>query len=245
MKTALITGASGGIGCALVKKFVDSGYFVLGQYNQNEKGILSLISELKNADKADYFCTVKADLNEMSGVQAVVNSAMQNFGHIDVLINNAGTDLYKLCTDTTEEEFDKIMGVNLKAPYFLTSMLLEQMINRKYGKIIFISSIWGKVGGAMESAYSASKSALIGLTKSLAKEVGRNRITVNCICPGVIDTPMNARFDGREILDLKERTPLYRLGSVEDVANLAGFLASGAGDFITGQAITSDGGFTL
>ena len=153
--------------------------------------------------------------------------------------------LIKLFDETTDEEWDNVFNVNVKSAYILTKFSLKSMIARKSGKIINVSSIWGKDGASMECCYSASKSALIGLTKALAKEVGPSNINVNCVCPGVIDTKMNARFSKDEMQDLVNETPLLRLGTANEIAKLIYFLSSNEASFITGQIITADGGFTL
>ncbi len=242
MKTAIITGASGGIGAALVKKFALEGYFVAGGYNKGEDRAKALVREL--GGYKDYFMPVFSDLSETGGADKLFEATKENFGHTDVLVCAAGLDLYKLCEETEPEELDKLFAVNVSAAYRLASLTLPEMQHREFGRIIFISSVWGAVGAAMESAYSASKSALIGLTKALAKETGGN-VTVNCVSPGVIDTPMNARFDRRETAELIERTPAGRLGTAEEVAELVFYLASEKASFITGQNIVIDGGFAL
>lgn len=242
MKTAIITGASGGIGAALVKKFVGEGYFVVGGYNQGKERAEKLIREL--GGYKDYFMPVFSDLSKNGGAESVYNAAKANFGHADVLICSAGLDLYKLAEETTEEDLDKIFSVNVRSAYRLAALALPEMQRREFGRVIFISSVWGVAGAAMESAYSASKSALTGLTKALAKETGGG-VTVNCVSPGVIDTSMNARFNKKEISDLIERTPAARLGTAEEVAELVLFLASEKAGFITGQNVVIDGGFIL
>lgn len=245
MKTALITGASGGIGGAIVKKFIQNGYFVFGQYNTNEKGIDVLAKEIANFGKADYFCPVKFDITKTEQIDSAVSSILKSFRHVDVLVNNAGAGLYKMVTETTTLEWDSLFNVNVKGVYYLTNKILPRMIEKKAGKIINVSSIWGNSGASMEVGYSASKSALIGYTKALAKELAPSNINVNCVCPGVIDTAMNSRFTKCEIEQLIEETPLARLGQPSDVAGLIYFLATEEANFITGQNITIDGGFTL
>ncbi len=240
MKTALITGASGAIGSALAEKFIENGYFVIGGYNKGE----SKAKELENKYK-DLFFGVHADLkNECEG-NALYDFAKKNFGHVDALILNAGIDVYKLCTDTTVKEWDDIFAVNVRAGFILSKLCLPEMIKRKSGKIVFVSSVWGKVGASMETAYSASKAALIGLTKALAKEVSPSGITVNCVCPGVIASEMNARFSKAEMAEIISRTPVNRIGNPEEVAELCAYLCSEKADFITGQDFSVDGGFGL
>lgn len=245
MKTALITGAGGGIGSETVKLFIENGYFVIGQYNTGEADIAELKKQLSDKGLSDYFVAVKADFNCDDGAEKLYRQAEMNFGHVDVLVNNAGVGLYKLITETTDAEWDKLFNVNVKSAFKLSKLCLEKMIERKRGKIVCVSSIWGVSGACMEVAYSASKSALIGFTKALAKEVAPSGINVNCVCPGVIDTKMNARFSEEEMNQIKEETPLGRLGTAKEIAELIYFLASEKSDFITGQIITADGGYIL
>lgn len=240
MKTALITGVSGAIGGAIAEKFIANGYFVIGGFNRGEKRI----KELENKYK-DLFFGVKADLKRESEINALYGFAEKNFGHTDALILNAGTDVYKLLTDTDISEWDDIFSVNVRAGFILSKLCLPEMIKRKRGKIVFMSSVWGKVGASMETAYSASKAALIGLTRALAKEVSPSGICVNCICPGVIKSQMNARFSEEEISELTLNTPARRIGRPEEIANLCAYLCSEKADFITGQDFSVDGGFGL
>lgn len=244
VKTAIITGASGAIGSAIAEKFIKNEYFTVAQYNKGIDKINSFGENMKEQGLADYLIPFCADFSKPKDVEKLADYILANFGHADALILNAGVDLYKLCTDTTEEEWDNIFDVNVKSNFLLVKKLLPSMISRGKGKIIFISSIWGNNGACMESAYSATKSAIIGFAKSLAKEVGPSGITVNCVSPGVIDTPMNDRFSKDEKAQLIDRTPLGRFGKPEEVAELVEFLCK-RGDFITGQNITIDGGFTL
>ena len=133
----------------------------------------------------------------------------------------------------------------MKSAFTITNAFISGMVEKQRGKIVNVSSIWGQVGASMEVCYSASKSALIGYTKALAKELAPSKITVNCVCPGVIDTPINARFSEQEMQELKDQTPLGRIGQAQEVADLSAFLTSEKADFITGQVITCDGGFSL
>lgn len=245
MKTALITGAAGGIGRATVKKFIDEGYFVVGQYNNNLSGINDLKEELNLLGKGDFFYAVKADFSSSEEINKMMDTVEKSFKRFDVLVNNAGVGLYKLITETTEKEWEDIFSVNVKSAYMITNRVLDGMIKYKKGKIVNVSSMWGQVGASMEVAYSASKAALIGYTKALAKEVALSKINVNCVCPGVIDTPINARFNKSDIEELKEQTPLGRIGAPEEVAELIYFLSCEKSDFITGQIITCDGGFSI
>ncbi len=245
MKVALITGASSGIGRETARYFALNGYFVIAHYNTNKSGVDSLVAELEKQGFSGTVFGAQADFNDIDSVKNMFKNIEKSFKHIDVLVNNAGAGLYKQITDTTECEWDRLFNINVKSAFVLTNLVLSQMISRKQGKIINVSSIWGNLGASMEVAYSASKSAIIGYTKALAKELAPSGINVNCVCPGVIDTAMNKRFNAEEIDELKNETPLGRLGSPEEIAELIGFLASEKASFITGQIITSDGGFTL
>ncbi|MDY6368174.1 MAG: SDR family oxidoreductase [Clostridia bacterium] len=245
MKVALISGVSGGIGGRTAELFAEKGYFVLGLYGKNENGIKKLESNLKGKGLSDCFFAYKCYLCSVYQIKTTLKKINESFKHIDALINVAGIDLFKQVNDTTDEEWDNIFSVNVKSVFMLTKFALGLMIPKKYGKIVNISSIWGLSGASMESAYSASKAALIGFTKSVAKEVGDSGITANCICPGVIDTKMNDCFTDAEKAELIARTPLSRMGRPDEIAKLAYFLCSEDADFITGQTITVDGGFLL
>ena len=245
LKIALITGVSGGIGKATAKKFIDNGYFVIGQYNLNKKSIDDFYLELEKENKNFQFFAIKCDLSDSKDIANMMDTIEKSFKHLDVLVNNAGISLTKLITDTTLEEWDKIFSINLKSAYLITNRVLKGMIDKKQGKIVNISSMWGVTGASMEVAYSTTKAGLIGYTKALAKEVGQSNVNVNCVCPGVIDTPMNAHLSADDINELKEQTPLNSIGKPMDVANLIYFLCSDEASFITGQVVSVDGGFIV
>lgn len=245
MKTALVTGISGKIGGEIAKKLINDGYFVVGQYNSNEKAVALFEDYLIKNNLTDYFVGVKADFSKTSEIDKLYDRFKQNFSHIDLLVNNAGVDLISLVEDTTEQQFDNVFNINVKSAFMLTKKFIPDMLDRKSGNVIFISSIWGLKGASCESVYSASKFALVGLAKSLAKELGPNGIRVNAVCPGVIDSPMNDVFSQNEKQQLIDETPLKRLGKAGEVADLVSYLASDSSSFITGQAIAVDGGFTL
>jgi len=244
MKVALVTGASGGIGSATATRLVLDGYFTIGVYNGDLDGIERLSKKL-NTNGEDLFYPIKADLSTEEGINKVIEYVDKNFSHVDVLVNNAGVSLFSLAQETTFSDWDKVMNVNAKAPYFLTSKLLPKMIERKFGSIIFVSSVWGDVGASMETAYSQSKASLIGLTKALAKEVAPSNIRVNCVLPGVIDTKMNAKFSNAEKTEIIGEIPLSRMGTAQEIAELIYFLATDKSAYITGQIIKADGGYTL
>lgn len=242
MKNVLITGASGGIGSEIARNFASLGYRLLLVYNKNENAINSLAGELSLISEVAIF---KCDLSKEDLVASMVKEILQKFKHIDVLVNVAGVSLIKQIQDTSSTDFDYIFNNNVKTAINTIKYVTPNMVSNKFGKIINISSMWGKVGASMESVYSASKGALISLTLSLAKELGPSNITVNAICPGLINTKMNAALTKSTIKNLVSLTPISRIGTPSDVANLVEFLASEKANFITGQIITVDGGFSL
>ncbi len=245
MKTALITGVSGGIGKTIAKQFIDNGYFVLGQYNTNKQSVDAFMMQLKEQGKDDNFFSIQADLSDSEQIDKMMDNIEKSFNHFSVLVNNAGISLNKLITETTQGEWDKLFSINVKSAFLITNRVLKGMVSKKEGKIVNISSMWGISGSSMEVAYSASKASLIGYTKALAKEVGLSNINVNCVCPGLIDTPMNSNLSSQDIKELIDQTPLNRIGKPEDVAKLVYFLCSEDASFITGQIISCDGGFIL
>lgn len=246
-KTVLITGASGGIGRATSKAFASKGYNVAAHYFKNEQSALSLLDEIKK-DRRSNGGTVeifKANIANHDETLEMVNQVKKRYGHIDVLINNAGISQQKLFCDITEKDWREMIDTNLSGVFFASKAVLPDMISKKEGCIINISSIWGETGGSCEVHYSAAKAGIIGLTKALAKEVAPSGIRVNCISPGVISTPMNNSFDSEAMEMLIDETPLSRLGTPEDVAKAALFLSSNDAGFITGQVLGVNGGILI
>ena len=243
-KTVLITGASRGIGRAIAVIFAKNGYNVAINYNKSRNQAKDLVAELQaqGIDKSRLY-TIRADVSRTEEVSHMIARTIKYFGKIDVLVNNAGMAWTGLLTDMTETEWDEIFNTNIKAMFTACRLVLPEMISRRSGKIINISSMWGQVGASCEVAYSASKGAVDAFTKSLAKEVGPCGITVNAVSPGVIDTEINGHLSEIEMAGLKEETPLEKIGKPEDVAEVAIFLASEKAEFITGQIIPVNGGF--
>jgi 3-oxoacyl-[acyl-carrier protein] reductase len=239
-EVAFVTGGAKGIGSAIVKRLINDGYKVAFTYNNSEEKAQYLCAEL-GADCKAY----KLDITDSNGVKTVIDDIEKNFGEIAVLVNNAGIAEQALFTDITDEMWHRMIEANLSGAFYCSRAVLKYMINRKSGKIINIASIWGETGGSCEVHYSASKSGLIGMTKALAKEVGLSGITVNSVSPGVILTDMTSHFDEETMNALKEETPLYRIGTPEDVAGAVSFLASKDADFITGQNISVNGGMNI
>lgn len=237
-RIVLITGGSRGIGAACVKKFSRNGDKVAFLYHTHKDEALAV------AEETGAFM-LSADVSDPSSVSEAIKEIEQKLGSISVLINNAGISQIGLFTDLKNEEWDRIIGVNLSASFYTARAVVPSMIQNKYGRIIEIGSMWGKVGASCEVAYSASKAGLRGLTMALAKELGPSGITVNCIEPGVIDTDMNHALDADTLKELRDETPLSRLGNADEVADAAWFLASDQASFITGQIIGVDGGFAV
>lgn len=241
--TVLITGASRGIGAACAQMFAKDGWAVAVNYCASEQRAQQVCEAIREA--GGIALPVQADVADGGQVMAMVQQVERKLGSIDVLVNNAGIAWEGLLTDMKEEEWDHVLGVNLKGVYHCCCAVLPGMVHRHSGRIVNISSMWGQVGASCEVAYSASKAGVIGLTRALAKEVGPSGITVNAIAPGVIDTEMNACYDEETMQALKQETPLMRLGTGEDVARAALFLAGPGGDFITGQVLGVSGGFVI
>ncbi len=242
-QTVLITGASRGIGRAAAAAFARNGYNVAVNYCKSKEKATDLADELNGYGVMA--AAYQADVSDKTAVGEMFRKAEQELGRISVLVNNAGIAEQILFSDITEEKWDRMFAVNVKGTYNCTQAALPSMIHEKYGRIINVSSMWGISGASCEVHYSASKAALIGFTKALAKEVGLSGITVNCIAPGVIGTDMNSAISGEILEELKEDTPLNRIGTPEDVAAAILFLASDKASFITGQTLSVDGGFIL
>ena len=238
-RVALVTGASRGIGAAIARELSRQGYAVAVHYNRSAQAAQALVQQLPDA------IALQADMADAQAVEAMVEKAAQHYGRIDVLVNNAGVALWKLAMDTTVQEWDELFSVNVRGAFAATRAVLPHMVAAQGGSIVNVSSMWGQVGASCEVAYSASKAAIIGMTKALAKEMGGAGIRVNCVCPGVIDTDMIAGFDQQAIDELAEETPLGRIGKPEDVAKTVAFLAGEQAAFVTGQVLGVNGGFVI
>ena len=238
MKKVLITGGSGGIGAGLVRTFRKNGDEVVFTYHKSRDAAQQLAAETG----ATALCL---DAGNSDNVNLIVESAADILGGIDVLVHAAGISCIKLFDMTTDADWDALVRTNLSSVFYVCRAVSKIMLRQHSGRMILIGSMWGKVGASCEVAYSATKAGVRGMTMALAKELGPSGITVNCIEPGVIDTPMNACFDAQTKQELAAETPVGRLGTPEDVAALALFLSSDAASFITGQCIGADGGFAI
>lgn len=242
-KVVLITGASRGIGKAEAEKFARQGYQVIANFNRSEKEMKTFSDSMQKQGLA--LIPIQADVSNAEETQKMVDETLRQFGHIDVLICNAGIARQGLLTDFTPEDWRMMMSVNLDSVFYCCRAALPSMIRRQKGCIITTSSIWGITGASCEVPYSAAKAGVIGLTKALAKEAGPSGIRVNCIAPGVIDTQMNGNLTAEVLEELREETPLCQIGTPEQIADCAYFLAEDAASFLTGQVISPNGGFLI
>jgi len=240
MKTAVITGASRGIGAAIAVSFAKSGFKVVINYNKSEERARSLCKILNDTYPTEAVC-IKADVSTPEGAKKLISESVSAFGDIDVLVNNAGIAQQKLFTDITDEDWQAMIATNLSSVFYLCREATPFMVSKKSGSIVNISSIWGQEGGSCEVHYSAAKAGVIGLTKALSKELAPSGITVNCVCPGVIKTDMLSSLTEDDLKALAEETPVGRLGTPKDVADAVFYLATSSG-FVTGQVLGVNGG---
>ncbi len=240
-EVAIVTGASKGIGREIAKELAQEGIQVIANYNKSEKEAKSLQEELaKKNIKLDIF---KADVSKREEAKKLISYALEKYGKIDILINNAGISEYKLFTDETDEDWNRVINTNLYSAFIMSQEASYNMIHNKKGCIINISSIWGIVGGALEVLYSISKAGIDGMTKALAKELGPSNIRVNSIAPGMINTKMNSKFTKQEIEEIKEEIPLEKIGEPSDIAKCVKWLVKDT--YTTGQVISINGGWII
>ena len=242
-KTVIITGASKGIGAATAILFAEKGYNVVINYNESYESASLLCRSLVSNGYS--VITQKANVANRLETDILVKETLYKFGSIDVMICNAGVAHQGLITETDEIDFDRVIDIDLKGVFNCCKSVAPVMINQKSGRIINISSMWGQVGASCEVAYSAAKAGVIGLTKALAKELAPSGITVNAIAPGLIETSMNSNLTVDEISDFVNTVPLGRMGSPDEIASTAFFLASDSADYITGQVLGVNGGYVI
>lgn len=239
MKTALITGGTKGIGKAIAFEFLQRGYEVVINYSSDESSALATQSEFNMLG----YCPVlmRADVSDEAQVEDMFSEIFRLYDKLDVLVNNAGISRVNVIQDTSAAEWDRVFAVNTRGVFLCSRAVTDRMIGAGGGAIINIASIWGEVGASCEVAYSASKAAVIGFTKALAKELAPSNVRVNCVSPGVIDTEMNSHLTSDELEDLIEQIPAGRIGTGEDVAEAVAFLAEAP--YVTGEVLSVGGGF--
>lgn len=241
MKNIIVTGGSRGIGKCLVENLAKDGYNVLLNYNKSENHAKKIQNDLK--EEGIEIQIFKADVSKREEVNKMIEFALKKWNNIDVLINNAGIARLQMFQDVTEDDWNEVINTNLKSAFYTTQEVLPNMLHHKKGCIINISSIWGIVGASCESVYSVSKAGIDALTKSLAKELGPSHIRVNSIAPGVIDTDMNSLLDKKIKEEIKNETPLGKIGKPIDVYKCAKWLIED--EFTTGQVISVNGGYVI
>ena len=242
-KVALVTGASRGIGAGIAKRLARAGADVALVYKERANSVAEVQAQI--AAEGARTAAFAADLTDAAACARVVAEVAAEMGDPDILVHSAGVAYYGLVLDTSTAAWDMLHNLHARAPFLLAKTALPAMIQRGWGRIIVVSSIWGLVGAANEVAYSASKAAQLGLVRSLAKEVARAGITVNAVAPGAVHTEMLAGFSTDELAEFADQVPMGRLGSVADVAAVVAFLADPENSYLSGQVISPNGAFVV
>ena len=242
-KTVLVTGASRGIGKEVALKYAENGYDIIINYVSDKTDVETLENEFK--EKGVNCLILKADVSKQEEVQELVDKAIAKFGKIDVLVNNAGITKDNLLMRMSEEEFDKVLEINLKGTFLVTKAVTKYMMKKRIGSIVNLSSVVGVAGNAGQCNYSASKAGIIGFTKSIAKELASRNIRANAVAPGFIETDMTSVLPDNVKESIHNQIPLKRMGNAKEVAELIYFLGSEKSSYITGQVINIDGGMVM
>ncbi|MBM3201455.1 MAG: 3-oxoacyl-ACP reductase FabG [Chlamydiae bacterium] len=244
-KKAIITGGTRGIGKAIAIAFAEQGadIAIFGTSEERGQEVVSALEAVKASSEQKFFFK-KVDVSSNQEVKENIHHVLEIFENVDILVNCAGITRDKLLMKMEEEDWDAVLDINLKSVYNTTQILIRPMMKKRSGRIINITSVIGLMGNPGQVNYAASKAGMIGMTRSLAKEVASRNITVNCIAPGFIDTDMTNQLSDEQKEGILKQVPMGRLGNGKDIANAAVFLASSDGDYITGQVITIDGGMT-
>lgn len=243
-KVALITGGSRGIGKKIAEKFARNGYNIVINYVSEKTDVNKLESDLSQNGKVEVLC-IKCDVTDFNSCQEMVKEAVDKFGKIDVLINNAGITKDNLLMRMKEEDFDKVINVNLKGTFNMTKNVISYMMKKRSGRIVNISSVVGVSGNSGQANYAASKAGIIGFTKSVAKELASRNILANAVAPGFIETDMTDVLSESVKESIYSQIPLKKMGKPEEVANAVYFLGSDENTYITGQVLNVDGGMLM
>ncbi len=242
MKNVLVTGATGEIGMAIAEAFAQKGYNV-AVHTFSKQSLAKELCETLSEKYSVGTTSVFADVSKEEDVKNMFDFLEKDFGKIDILVNNAGVSLVSMLCDTSVDDWDRVMDINLKGAFLCSKEAIKNMVHNKWGRIVNISSVWGNAGASCEVAYSASKAGLDGFTKALAKELAPSGVTVNAVSPGLIDTKMNAHLSTDDINALCDEIPMGRMGKPLEVAHAVLFLASESASYITAQNVTVDGGW--
>lgn len=242
-KVAVVTGSSRGIGRAIALKLASAGARLVVNYRADEPAALEVVEQIKAG--GGEAIAVQADVSQVAEAEALIEATKKAFGRVDILVNNAGTTRDTLLMRMTEEEWDLVINTNLKGTFNCIKAVSRQMMRQRYGRIVNITSVAGIAGNAGQANYASAKAGIIGLTKTVAKELGSRGITCNAVAPGLVPTDLTASLP-QNLCDLAiERTPLGRIGSPDDMAAAVAFLASDDANFITGQVLAVDGGLSI
>ncbi|SHJ95702.1 3-oxoacyl-[acyl-carrier-protein] reductase [Paramaledivibacter caminithermalis] len=242
-KTAIITGGSRGIGKAIAIKLAEKGANIVVNYTSNSNKAEEVVEEIKKMGREAL--AIKADVSNSEDVKNLVKEVEKNFSSIDILINNAGITRDTLLIRMKDDDWDKVMDVNLKGTFLCTKLVGKKMMKQRSGKIVNITSVVGIIGNAGQTNYSASKAGVIGFTKSSAKELASRGVNVNAVAPGFIETDMTEKLSEEVVKNYSKSIPLGKMGKPEDVANVVAFLCSEESDYLTGQVINVDGGMVM
>ena len=241
-KVALITGGTRGIGKAIAKKFAENGYDLVINYVSENTDLEKLKKDINSKNEILF---VRANVGDFTSCEELIKKAIEKFGKIDVLVNNAGITRDNLIMKMKEEDFDKVINTNLKGTFNVTKNVVPYMMKKRSGKIVNISSVVGVSGNAGQCNYAASKAGIIGFTKSIAKELASRNILANCVAPGFIDTDMTEVLSDSVKENINSQIPLKRMGTAEEIAKAVYFLAGEDNTYITGQVLNIDGGMLM